>query len=600
MYPEIKALKSSGSSILSSFEFRSPKSRMIFEYLIRAFIEDYMSRRFARDDSGWRSLGEVAKETRISRSLVYPRGSNKTNSPLGELLRRGFVERRFFQGVRGRGGEVMKLRIAFENDLIRDYVEQKIKLGSTQNSPIAKALGETRKHSSLVEEANQFPDKNRIAVLPLLNISRDANDDYFADGLTEELISTLSKISGLKVIARTSVMAYKGKEKKIDEITRQLNVGTILNGSVRKEGQKIRVSVQLSDVSNSDNLWSETYDKELTDVFAIQSDISNQVANALRVRLPGSRGNTRQKIPTLNAEAYEMYLKGRYCFRNFYSTSEADFRRTIEYLERAVKLDPSYAEAYAWLSAAHSILSYNCWAPTDEVLPAAKNAAKKALELDQNSAEAYNATFLISLLSYDWKGCEDAAKKVLELNPNLIEFHELYHYYLLMRGRLDESLVEARKAQELDPLSTWANLGPPLVIYHQRDYDSAIEQFKRLLEFDPDSPDASQYLGRCYFFKSKYDEALRIFQRSLDRLSHRMEHSPSDDHLLADVACAYARLGREDEAREILRKFEETSQDRFVPPWSMFTFISLWVRTMKHSQSSNTRMREGFTFARGR
>lgn len=334
---------------------------MIFEYLTRAFIQDYMSRRFSRDDSGWRSLGEVAKETGIPRSIVYSRSSKPAKSSLQELFQRGFVERRFFRGVRGRGGEVMKLRVAFENDLIKDYVEERIR-GVSLRKNAANITDRTLVNSSpIVRTPVAQLDKLRIAVLPFLNISRDPSDEYFTNGMTEEMISSLSKLGGLKVIARTSVLPFRDEQKRknIEEIAQELRVGTIVDGSVRTDGDKLRISIQLIDCENGESLWSESFDRNLKDVLSIQAEVSSSVVEALKVHLPIQPRKKTEHLSTKNPLAYEMYLKGRYCMRSFYSTGEADFRRSIEYLQHAVKLDPSYAEAYAWLSTAYSILAYN-------------------------------------------------------------------------------------------------------------------------------------------------------------------------------------------------------------------------------------------------
>ncbi len=400
-------------------------------------------------------------------------------------------------------------------------------------------------------------------MLPLQNISPDPKDEYFADGMTEELISTMSKIGGLKVIARTSVMGYKGGEKKIDEIARELKVGSILEGSVRKAGDKLRITVQLIDSVTSDHVWSESYDREMKDVFAIQSDISQVVAETLRVQLLPSEKEVIRQEPTKNTEAHEMCLKGIYYNMNAVF-SEADFRKAIKYFERAIELDPSYALAYAWLSDSYSSLPAMGYGPVDETLPKAEEAATKALGIDPNLAEAYTSLAFIKVYKLDWSGALAADRKAIELNPSFLVGHGYYSIILRMMGRLDEALIEARKALELDPLGRFANLIVMAnVLYCRREYDKAIEHLQKMREFDPDYTAIAGLLGDCYLQESQFDKAIAEYQKTLDPSKGKADLS------LSDLACAYAKSGRREEAVRILNDYKELSKNQYIPAYSM-------------------------------
>jgi adenylate cyclase len=397
-------------------------------------------------------------------------------------------------------------------------------------------------------------DNKRIAVLPFQNISPDPNDEYFADGMTEELISTMSKIGDLKVIARTSVMGYKeGRQKKIEEIATELQVGTILEGSVRKADHNLRITAQLIDSKTSEHLWSESYNRELKDVFAIQSEISETVAQSLKVKLLPEEKKKLEKKPTKNPEAYEICLKGMYYETN--ASSEDDLRKAIKYFERAIEIDPSFALAYSWLAECYTTLVQAGHLSSKDAIPKAEQSAWRALELDPELADAHRSLgfLLVMRKDHDWSGAEREIRKALELNPNVPGGHELYAWFLGFMGRLDEALIEARKAVELDPLSTPANQAMALVLYYQRDYDSAIAQLKRIREFDPNNRGTSYLMGLCYIEKSQFDHAIEEFNKSLDLSKGKADLS------LSYLGLAYARSGRVQEAMNILNDFKEIS-----------------------------------------
>jgi TolB-like protein/Flp pilus assembly protein TadD len=404
--------------------------------------------------------------------------------------------------------------------------------------------------------------KNRIAVLPFVSFSPSPRDEYFADGLTEELISTMSRISGLKVIARTSVMGYKGdRRKKIDEIARELGVGTILEGSVRKDENRIRVTAQLIDAGSSVHLWADSYDRGLKDVFAIQRDISQTVANALQVRLLAHEKARLAKEPTKNAEAYSLCLRGIY--HNINASSENDLRKALMYFERAIKLDSEFALAYSWLSDCYATLAQAGHMPAAVALPKAEDAVRKALELDPNLADAHRVLLLILIMRRepDWKGAEREITKALELNPSVPAGHESYAMLLAYMGRLDESLAEARGALELDPLSSFANQTLASVLYLRKDYDAAIAQLLKARDLDPTSRGTIINLGMNYLHKGAYDQAIDHLKRALQ------PSMGTADISRFYLACAYARAGRAAAAEKILKEMTEASRSksRFIP-----------------------------------
>src|SRR5438128_3684923 len=325
-------------------------------------------------------------------------------------------------------------------------------------------------------------DGPRIAVLPLSNISSDNRDEYFADGMTEELISTLSRIAGLRVIARTSVIRYKATTKPIIEIGKELGVNTILEGSVRKSGNKIRITAQLIDASSEEHLWTQEYDRELEDIFTIQSDIAKRIAKALKVRVMQGESLRLEKKATGIPEAYAFYLKGRHSSS---TRTEAGLNSAIGYFEKALKADPKFALAYTGLADASSILALLEFVPPREAFPKAKIAAEKALALDDRLAEAHVSLGLVRFqYEWDWSGAEIEFKRALELNSGYAQAHQYYADYLKAIGRFDDALSEMGQAKYLDPLSLEINTGVGHVLYLSPEYVRSIEQYRKTVESD--------------------------------------------------------------------------------------------------------------------
>ena len=401
------------SSSTGSFEFRTDKAARIFDHLVKVFELDYMTKRFARDDSGWRTLGDIAKDMRISASIVYSKSKNQLSPPIQELLQRSLVERRFFHNERGRGGEVMRLRIAYDNDFVKTYFEQKIRRSSdslrSTKSPTS---------SSWVSRDHKL-DMRRIAILPFSNISPNANDGYFADGMTEELISTLSKIRGLKVISRISVLRYRQTNKSLSEIAKELHVDAVLEGSVRKAADDLRITVQLLDVENDEYLWSQDYDRKFDNVFSLQKEIAQKIADSLQVTILSKESKELGKKPTESMQAYILYLKSS-TYRHRFTLDS--FKKGIDYCEQAIEKDPNYAQAYASIASMYSTLGFSGLLPSNEAFPKAESFAEKAMQLDPSIPESHLAhSNVLVYQKWDFQGAETEIKRALDLNPNLVE-----------------------------------------------------------------------------------------------------------------------------------------------------------------------------------
>lgn len=405
-------------------------------------------------------------------------------------------------------------------------------------------------------------DSLRIAVLPFANISPDAKDEYFADGLTEELISTLSKITSLKVIARTSVMRYKATAKSISEVGRELNVGTLLEGSVRKADSKIRITTKLVDAQTEEHLWSQDYDRDLKDIFTIQSDIAQRIASALKVQLLKDEKQDLEKKKTENTEAYALYLKGRYYLNQ---RTQLALKQAIDYFEEALKKDPTYALAYTGLSDSHAIMALFEFLAPKEAFPKARSAAEKALQIEPHLAEAHTSIGVVRFqYEWDWQEAEKEFKQAIELNPNYPASHQFYADYLKAMGRFDEALAEMRRALALDPLSLSINCGVGHILYLSRQYDLAIEQYQKVVQLDPTFPQGRLWFGRPYLQKGMYKEAIA-------ELNEAVKLSGADTISLAVLGHAYASSGEKDKAETVLERLKERAKQQYVAPY----FIAL-------------------------
>jgi TolB-like protein/class 3 adenylate cyclase/Tfp pilus assembly protein PilF len=422
---------------------------------------------------------------------------------------------------------------------------------------------------------------DRVAVLPFTNISMDPSDEYLADGMTEEMISSVSKMKGLRVIARTSVMRYKGTQKPIAEIGRELNVGSVLEGSIRKAGDKIRISVQFVDTLNEEPQWTREYDREFRDVFAIQSDIARHVAKALQEHVLGAVIERDDRKATINPEAYINYLRGRQFWNR---RTEDSLKRAIRFFNQALRNDDHYAQAHTGLADSYATLAFLEFMPPHEAYPKAREAATRALSLDAQLAEAHTSLGLIKFqYDWDWNGAEEKFRQAIRLNPNYAPAHHFFADYLKAMGRFDEALAEIQKAQELDPLSLAISTGVGHVLYLSGQYDRSIEQYRRAVELDPGFMLTHVWFGRPYLQKEMFTEAIA-------ELETAVQLSGASTVALAMLGHGLASAGRKDEAMQILESLKEKAKTKYVPSY----WIAVIYNGFKDKEQTIAWMRRAF------
>jgi len=398
-----------------------------------------------------------------------------------------------------------------------------------------------------------------IAVLPLKNLTDDPSQDYFSDGMTESLITALSQVNELKVISRGSVIRFKGKETDPQEVGKQLEVAAVLEGSVRKSADSVRVAVRLVSVADGRVLWaSDTHERQLGDVFALQDEIARSVVSGLRVKLSDKGAQQLARRYTDNVEAYQLYLKGQYVWHKI--TFE-DLQKSIDYYHQALDKDPNYALAYAGIADSYVVLG-NVFLPPNEAFTKAMTNAKTALELDETLAQAHQAMAASRMFYlWDWTGAESDLKRAIELNPSHAGAHDLYSYYLIAMGRLDEAKAETKRAQELDPLSLLIGTHVGVALYFNREYDRAIDQLRQTIDLDPHFPIAHSWLIQAYLQKGMYAEAIREAQAEREDFANSQQHQA-----IAALGYAYAVAGQRREAQRALAELSEASKQRYVSP----------------------------------
>jgi serine/threonine-protein kinase len=382
-----------------------------------------------------------------------------------------------------------------------------------------------------------------IAVLPFVNMSSDPENEYFSDGLTEELICNLAKIASMRVVARTSVFQLKGKATDIRYVGAQLNANMLVEGSVRREGDRVRITAQLIDVANGFHLWSDTYEREMKSVFAVQEEISRAIADALKVRLSGEPEKISIQRHPADTEAYSLYLQARY-YLNL--RNEAGFLRSLECFRNAVKKDPQYALAYAGLADAYSLSTRYDVLPPQEAWPKAKVAAQTSLALDDALAEAHTAMAFVKLhYEWDWSGAEREFGRALEINPSYAVAHQWNAWPLAVQGRFEDSIASMKRARRLDPLSQNVSADLALAYYFARQYENAIEQCNEVLDFQPGFHRPHQLLGMIHLQQGLFPEASADLQQAAI-LSDR------NRKVLALFAFSQAMSGERSEAERVL------------------------------------------------
>jgi len=398
-----------------------------------------------------------------------------------------------------------------------------------------------------------------LVVLPLENLSDDVSQDYFADGMTDELITDLAQIRALRVISRTSAMSYKQARKPLPEIARELNVDAIVEGSVLRSGEQVRITAQLIAAPADEHLWARSYQGNLSDTLALQKRVADDIAEQIRIELtPQERANLKN-VKTVNMEAYEDYLKGRYFWNK---RTAAGFKKAIDYYKQAIAKDPSYAPAYSGLADAYVVSGAWQYAALDpkKAYQEAKAAANRALELDDSLGEAHvSLAMATDMYAWDWGVAEREFKRGLELNPGYATGHQWYGEHLSETARSNEAIAEFRKAESLDPLSLIisAELATHLVI--ARRYEDAIGQAQKTIELNPKFAIAHFALGMAYEQKQMYKSAIVAFQKAV-------ELSGGNPGFKANLAHAFAIAGRKNEAISILNELKNGSKHEFVDP----------------------------------
>ena len=405
--------------------------------------------------------------------------------------------------------------------------------------------------------ASAVPEKS-IAVLPFDNLSHDPENAYFSEGIQDEILTRLAKIAELKVISRTSTQRFKSSPENLREIARQLGVAHVLEGSVQKSRDSVRVNVQLINAATDAHLWADTYDRKLTDIFAVESEIARTVAETLQAKLTGSAAQVLASRPTDNPEAHQLYLKGRY-FWNKRTT--ANLQKAIEYFQQAIDLDPQYALAYAGLGDAHSIVPiYAGTRPLDD-LSKALAAARKAVELDDNLAEAHTSLANTLVMNAQMAAAEPEFRRAIALNPNYATAHQWFGECLFGEGRYPEALAELEKAHDLDPLSIIINASYGMTLAGAGKTAAAIDQLHKTLDLEPNLVAAHAILGQTLEREGKLAEATAEYSKNRE-----LAPVPAS---LAMLAWAYSQAGRTEEVRKILSDLTSQSESHYVGPYAL-------------------------------
>ncbi len=404
-----------------------------------------------------------------------------------------------------------------------------------------------------------------IAVLPFVNLSADPENEYFADGVTEDVIAQLSKVRALTVISRTSAMAFKGSTDSLKEIASRLEVRTVLEGSVRRAGDRVRIAAQLIDAASDRHLWAETYDRQLTDIFAIQSDVAVHIAEALRAELSPEEESRIRRHPTGNLAAYQLFLQGRQAYLRF---TRDGFQQSIEFFEQAVALDPDYGMAHAALAQTLVEMGESGELEASAAFPRAKTAVAHALRINPDLADAHRAlAYLSAIWDYDWATAEREFKRALELNPNDADAYDLYGRVCSAQGRFDEALAMVRRAQELDPLVVAVDLATALIRAGR--YDDAVVAARTAVAARPGYERALATLGWALLKSGETSEGIEELERAVGA-------APNATQWRAQLGQAYAMTGDIDRAREVLTQLEERARTSYVAPYHLaFVYTGL-------------------------
>jgi serine/threonine protein kinase/Flp pilus assembly protein TadD len=399
---------------------------------------------------------------------------------------------------------------------------------------------------------------NSIAVLPLVNVSGDPNMEYLSDGISESLINSLSRLSALRVMARSTAFRYKGRETDPQRVGSELGVDAVLTGRVVQRGDTLVVQADLVNVADGTQLWGEQYNRKLTDLVALQIEIARDVSQKLKARLSGEDEQRVAKNYTNNVEAYQLYLKGRYYY---FKLTQPEIRKGIALYQQAIDADPAYALAYAGMADAYRTLPFAGYVPSKEAFPQAKSAAKRALEIDENLAEAHIVLGWVGFsFDWDWTAAESELKKAIELSPNNSDGHRGYAHLFSLQGRHDEAIAEIKRARELDPLTLITNALEGQFLSYAGRNDEAIARLKQTLEIDPNFWIAHNNLGRAYIRQGRYDEAIAELNRA-------KELSGGSTETFMQLGYALAKSGKRKQAQATLEELKSFAVEHYVPAY---------------------------------
>jgi TolB-like protein/DNA-binding winged helix-turn-helix (wHTH) protein/Flp pilus assembly protein TadD len=449
---------------------------------------------------------------------------------------------------------------------------------------LALALGLAILAIWLIRSRGRSPTGIRsLAVLPLESLSGDASQNYFADGMTDELITDLAQISALRVISRTSVMVYKGAHKPLPQIARELNVDAVVEGTVLRSGDQVRITAQLIDAATDKHLWSQSYEGELRDTLALQDRVARAIADQIQINLTPREQAALKNVRVVDPVAYESYLKGRYFWNK--RTAES-LKVALAYFNQAIEEDPKYAQSYSGLADTYALLGdwqYAVMTPK-EAFPKAKAAALKALELDSTLGEAHNSlAFVLDGFDWDLNAGGKEFRRALELSPGYATAHHWYAWHLGLLGRYDEAIAEMRKAENLDPLSLIINadLAELLVLAHS--YDESIQQSRKTIEMDPNFAFAHNQLAQAYLQKHMYDEAVAELQKAV-------QLSGGSPTCIANLARAYVLSGKRSEAVKLLSDLKQRS----TPAYSYASEIAVIYVALGDNDQAMTWLEKGY------
>lgn len=525
---------------------------------------------------------EITKPNSIIGTLAYMSPEQATGKPvdhrtdiwsLGVVFYQMLTAERPFKGntasemissiLKDRPRRIRNLRAEVPEQM--EYVIQKMMQKNRDNrySDTDTLIADLQRIKSIGTVSFPVSEKRipSIAVLPFADMSPHKDQEYFCDGLAEEIINALAQLTDIRVIARSSTFSFKGVDKDVRDIGRSLNVDTVLEGSVRKAGNRLRITGQLIDVDDGYHLWSDRYDREMDDVFAIQDEITLAIVDKLKIRLLGEDKENFCKCQDMGYEAYDLFLRGRYFLNKM---TEEGVKSAIEYLKQAAEQVPDCALVYSCLSDCYNVLPFFSSISPREAYFKAKEAALKALELDEALGEAHSS--LASILvryEWNWEASEKEHKRAIELNPGYATAHHWYAMYLMFLTRFDEAIREITKAQELDPLSPMTNANFGQIMDHAGYADYSMERFKRAIELDPNLPYAHLQLGALYLQKGLFEEAVNEIER--ERAISKGRNPTSE----AFAGCLYAIIGRETEARKILGSLLQRAAEQYVSPYAL-------------------------------